>query len=209
MCEQQRLRPGFHRFARFSLLEDQTMQPCGFSVPCQRIARTLNEHMENCEIIDALTTSRMIVASQKVAGSSASYRLLPRTRRRTNMLLQDEQQMQAHPCSREGNTCPALLRCSSTGATIVIARSPTIRTCSTRMSNFTSSMLFEVISARTVHCCAVHAARTLLRFRRHYFDRGMILLKELLPPSTGPFKIASAVSHGRPLALRCTNHKFP
>ncbi|XP_070388232.1 uncharacterized protein [Dermacentor albipictus] len=178
MCEQQRLRPGFHRFARFSLLEDQTMQPCGFSVPCQRIARTLNEHMENCEIIDALTTSRMIVASQKVAGSSASYRLLPRTRRRTNMLLQDEQQMQAHPCSREGNTCPALLRCSSTGATIVIAR-------------------------------AVHAARTLLRFRRHYFDRGMILLKELLPPSTGPFKIASAVSHGRPLALRCTNHKFP
>ncbi|XP_070388233.1 uncharacterized protein [Dermacentor albipictus] len=96
MCEQQRLRPGFHRFARFSLLEDQTMQPCGFSVPCQRIARTLNEHMENCEIIDALTTSRMIVASQKVAGSSASYRLLPRTRRRTNMLLQDEQDRQLY-----------------------------------------------------------------------------------------------------------------
>nr|XP_054919689.1 uncharacterized protein LOC129381127 isoform X2 [Dermacentor andersoni] len=46
MCQQRRLRPWFHYFPHFALLQGPTVQPCGFSGSCQRIARVLDLVLE-------------------------------------------------------------------------------------------------------------------------------------------------------------------
>nr|XP_054933190.1 uncharacterized protein LOC129387727 [Dermacentor andersoni] len=69
MCEQRWLRPSFHHFPRFSLLQSPAVERYVFFGSCRRIARALNKNVQDCEILAALTTSRRIPPSQEIASS--------------------------------------------------------------------------------------------------------------------------------------------